>query len=217
MSGYLNMKLFEKLDYSDDVLHFIEAANNYLNICSDVENLISRNAEIDHSMIINICVSEIKNALSTFRDISFNYSPEMVRICKEETFGGVFIRARESLFGNNGYISRQIKSCTELRCSYSNIQDVRDKRLFELARSENYVDMYIRCSYITKDSVNAIMDSIEAYINNRGVTDENKQDSIYTAQTLVMIDSIIMELLIAIKQTAQELCDKRIKSINKRK
>ena len=65
----LNMKLFEKLDYPDDVLPFIESANNYLNICFDVENLISRNAEIDHSLIIDICVSEIKNALSTFRAI----------------------------------------------------------------------------------------------------------------------------------------------------
>lgn len=217
MSSYLNMKLFEKLDYSDDVLPLIESANNYLNICFDVENLISRNAEIDHSMIIDICVSEIKNALSTFRDISSNYSPEMVRICKEETFGGVFIRARESLFGDNGCISRPTKSYTELYCCYSNIQDVRDKRLVELARSENYVDMYIRCSYITKDSVNAMMDSIEAYINNRGVVDANTQDTLYAAQTLLMIDSIIMELLIAIKQTAQELCDKCIKRINKRK
>lgn len=217
MCSYLNMKLFEKLDYSDDVLPLIESANNYLNICFDVENLISRNAEIDHSMIIDICVSEIKNALSTFRDISFNYSPEMVRICKEETFGGVFIRARESLFGDNGYISRPTRSYTELRCCYSNIQDVRDKRLVELTKLEDYVDMYEKCSDISKHSVNAMMDSIEAYITNRGVTDDNRQDTLYAAQTLVMIDSIIMELLIDIKQTAQELCDKCINKINKRK
>lgn len=217
MGSYLNMKLFKKLGYSDDVLHFIESANNYLNICFDVENLISRNAEIDHSMIIDICVSEIKNALSTFRDISFNYSPEMVRICKEETFGGVFIRARESLFGDNGCISRPTRSYTELRCCYSNIQDVRDKRLVELTKLEDYVDMYEKCSDISKHSVNAMMDSIEAYITNRGVTDDNRQDTLYAAQTLVMIDSIIMELLIDIKQTAQELCDKCINKINKRK
>lgn len=217
MCSYLNMKLFEKLDYSDDVLPLIESANNYLNICFDVENLISRNAEIDHSMIIDICVSEIKNALSTFRDISFNYSPEMVRICEEETFGRVFIRARESLFGDNGCISRPTRSYTELRCCYSNIQDVRDKRLVELTKLEDYVDMYEKCSDISKHSVNAMMDSIEAYINNRGVVDANTQDTLYAAQTLLMIDSIIMELLIAIKQTAQELCDKCINKINKRK
>lgn len=217
MGSYLNMKLFEKLDYSDDVSHFIESANNYLNICSDVENLINRNAEIEHSMIIDICVSEIKNALSTFRDISFNYSPEMVRICKDETFGGVFIRARESLFGDNGCISRPTKSYTELYCCNATIQYARNERLVELTKLEDYVDMYEKCSDISKHSVNAMMDSIEAYITNRGVTDDNRQDTLYAAQTLVMIDSIIMELLIDIKQTAQELCDKCINKINKRK
>ena len=217
MSGYLNMKLFEKLDYSDDVLHFIEAANNYLNICSDVENLINRNAEIDHSMIIDICISEIKNALSTFKDMSAEYPLEMVTIYNKETFGGAFIRARESLFSDRGYISQPIDSLTELNYCNATIQYARNERLVELTKLEDYVDMYEKCSDTPKDSVNAMMNSIEAYITNRGVTDDNRQDTLYAAQTLVMIDSIIMELLIAIKQTAQELCDKCIKRINKRK
>lgn len=215
--SYLNIKLFEKLDYSDDVLHFIEAANNYLNICSDVENLINRNAEIDHSMIIDICVSEIKNALSTFKYMSVEYPVEMVTIYSKEIFGGTFIRARESLFGDRGYISQPIDSLTELYCCNASIQYARNERLVELTKLEDYVDMYEKCSDISKDSVNAMMNSIEAYITNRGVTDDNRQDTLYSAQNLLMIDSIIMELLIAIKQTAQELCDKCIKRINKRK
>lgn len=217
MSSYLNMKLFEKLDYSDDVLPLIESANNYLNICFDVENLISRNAEIDHSMIIDICISEIKNALSTFKNMSVEYPLEMVTIYNDKTFGGVFIRARESLFGDRGYISQPIDSLTELYCCNATIQYARNERLVELTKLEDYVDMYEKCSDISKHSVNAMMDSIEAYITNRGVTDDNRQDTLYAAQTLVMIDSIIMELLIDIKQTAQELCDKCINKINKRK
>ena len=217
MGSYLNMKLFEKLGYSDDVLHFIESANNYLNICFDVENLISRNAEIDHSMIIDICVSEIKNALSTFKNMSVEYPLEMVTIYNDKTFGGVFIRARENLFGYCGYISQPIDSLTELYCCNATIQYARNERLVELTKLEDYVDMYEKCSDISTDSVNAMMDSIEAYIKNRGVADDNRQDTLYAAQTLVMIDSIIMELLIDIKQTAQELCDECIKRINKRK